>query len=234
MLLALTGSLALRFSIVWSEKTTPQPNVSPGRLRSKTTTSCARSRSFNRNREIETSGPRAHAGDLHGSYLRKDGARYTSGLKYSSLKYLPAAADFVAFPGVAGQTRRPANIEDEMTSALKAFAAAVSSGSIRTVDLTQTLSADTPTLVLPPPFGQCAPFKMEEISHYDERGVAWYWNNFTSASTPARISTRRCIGVTGKDLKNNTLDTVIPKDFIAPRRRHRLLEAMRRGSPTSC
>ena len=57
-------------------------------------------------------------------------------------------------------------------SALQAFAAGVSSGKIRTIDLTQTLSADTPTLVLPPPFGQCAPFKMEEISHYDERGVA--------------------------------------------------------------
>ncbi len=63
--------------------------------------------------------------------------------------------------------------------ALNAFASGVASGSIRTVDLTQTLSPDTPTLALPSEFGQCAAFSMEEISRYDERGVAWYWNNFT-------------------------------------------------------
>ena len=103
-----------------------------------------------------------------------------------------------------------------MTSALKAFAAAVSSGGIRTVDLTQTLSADTPTLVLPPPFGQCAPFKMEEISHYDERGVAWYWNNFTVGEHTGTHFDAPVHWVTGKDLKNNTLDTLVPKDLIAP------------------
>ena len=43
---ALTGSLRLRLSIVWSEKTTPQPKVSPGWLRSNTSTSTEGSRSF--------------------------------------------------------------------------------------------------------------------------------------------------------------------------------------------
>ena len=103
-----------------------------------------------------------------------------------------------------------------MTSTLKALAAAVSSGSIRAVDLTQTLSSETPTLVLPPPFGQCAPFKMEEISHYDERGVAWYWNNFTVGEHTGTHFDAPVHWVTGKDLRNNTLDTMIPKDFIAP------------------
>ena len=42
----LTGSFAIRFSTVWSEKTTPQPNVSSGRLRSNTWISCALSRTF--------------------------------------------------------------------------------------------------------------------------------------------------------------------------------------------
>ena len=32
--------------------------------------------------------------------------------------------------------------------------------------------------MLPPELGQCAPFRMEEVSRYDERGPAWYWNNF--------------------------------------------------------
>ena len=36
----------VRFSTVWSEKTTPQPKVTPGALRSNTSISCAGSRSF--------------------------------------------------------------------------------------------------------------------------------------------------------------------------------------------
>lgn len=46
-----------------------------------------------------------------------------------------------------------------MTSqTLESFAAGIASGAIRAIDLTQTLSPDTPTLVLPPEFGQCAGF----------------------------------------------------------------------------
>jgi len=101
-------------------------------------------------------------------------------------------------------------------STLQTFAADISSGRIRAVDLTQTLSSDTPTLVLPPPFGQCAPFKMEEISHYDERGVAWYWNNFSVGEHTGTHFDAPVHWVTGKDLKNNTLETIVPKDFIAP------------------
>ena len=41
-----------------------------------------------------------------------------------------------------------------VAEALQSFASGVASGSIRTIDLTQTLSPDTPTLVLPPEFGQ--------------------------------------------------------------------------------
>ena len=62
---------------------------------------------------------------------------------------------------------------------LAQFARAISDGAIRTIDLTQPLSEDTPLLVLPEPFGQTAAFSRQEISRYDERGVAWYWNNFT-------------------------------------------------------
>ncbi|WP_136161295.1 cyclase family protein [Sphingomonas flavalba] len=98
---------------------------------------------------------------------------------------------------------------------LTEFAAAVATGAIRTVDLTQTLSPDTPTLVLPPPFGQCAPFSMEEISHYDERGVAWYWNNFTVGEHTGTHFDAPVHWVTGKDLPDNTLDTIDPKAFVA-------------------
>lgn len=103
-----------------------------------------------------------------------------------------------------------------MVVALADFAAAVASGTIRTVDLTQTLSTDTPTIVLPPEFGQCAGFRIEEISRYDERGVAWYWNNFTVGEHTGTHFDAPVHWVTGKDLARNALDTIDAKDFIAP------------------
>jgi kynurenine formamidase len=101
-------------------------------------------------------------------------------------------------------------------SALQAFAAGVAAGTIRTVDLTQTLSEDTPVLVLPPEFGQTAAFTREEISRYDERGVAWYWSNFTVGEHTGTHFDAPVHWVTGKDLANNTVDTVAPADFVAP------------------
>jgi kynurenine formamidase len=96
------------------------------------------------------------------------------------------------------------------------FVAGVASGAIRTIDLTQTLSPETPTLVLPPEFGQCAAFSQEEISRYDERGVAWYWNNFTVSEHTGTHFDAPIHWITGKDLPNNSVDTVAPADFIAP------------------
>ena len=62
---------------------------------------------------------------------------------------------------------------------LAMLVADLASGRVQVVDLTHTLSPDFPQIVLPPEFGQCAPFRMEEISRYDERGASWYWNNFS-------------------------------------------------------
>ena len=98
---------------------------------------------------------------------------------------------------------------------LRAFALGVASGAIRTVDLTQTLSPDTPTLVLPPEFGQCAGFSVEEISRYDDRGVAWYWNNFTVGEHTGTHFDAPVHWVTGRDLPNNALDSIAPGDFVA-------------------
>ena len=62
---------------------------------------------------------------------------------------------------------------------LAQFMSELVSGRIGLVDLTETLTPEFPTIVLPPEFGQAWPFRMEEISRYDERGPAWYWNNFS-------------------------------------------------------
>jgi kynurenine formamidase len=57
---------------------------------------------------------------------------------------------------------------------------AIAGGSIEVVDLTAPLSEKTPILQLPEPFGNTIPFSLREISRYDERGPAWYWNDIAT------------------------------------------------------
>ena len=57
---------------------------------------------------------------------------------------------------------------------------ALHSGRVEVVDLTAPLHSGTPVLRLPPPFANASPFALTEISNFDERGPAWYWNNITT------------------------------------------------------
>jgi kynurenine formamidase len=98
---------------------------------------------------------------------------------------------------------------------LTKFAAGIASGAIKVVDLTQTLSEDTPVLVLPPQFGQCAAFSRQEISRYDERGVAWYWSNFTVSEHTGTHFDAPVHWVSGAELPDNSVDKVPVQDFIA-------------------
>jgi len=99
---------------------------------------------------------------------------------------------------------------------LSDFAADLASGRVRVIDLTQTLSAEFPTIQLPPQFGQCAPFSMEEVSRYDERGPAWYWNNISMNEHTGTHYDAPVHWVSGKDFPNNTTDTIPAEKFIAP------------------
>ncbi|MET0418443.1 MAG: cyclase family protein [Actinoplanes sp.] len=63
---------------------------------------------------------------------------------------------------------------------LQDLVAALGAGTVEVVDLTAPLSAETPILALPEQFGQTWPFALTEISRYDDRGPAWYWNNITT------------------------------------------------------
>jgi len=101
-------------------------------------------------------------------------------------------------------------------SLLKKFASALMSDSIKTIDLTNTLDPDFPVLVLPPEFGQCAPFKMEEVSCYDERGPLWRWNNFSCNEHTGTHFDAPSHWVTGKDIENGSVDTIPPENFIRP------------------
>lgn len=99
---------------------------------------------------------------------------------------------------------------------LASLASAVAGRTVRLIDLTQTLSEDTPVLVLPPNFGQCAPFSREVISRYDDRGVAWYWSNFTVGEHTGTHFDAPVHWVSGKDLPDNSIDRLPLQDFIAP------------------
>jgi Predicted metal-dependent hydrolase len=84
-------------------------------------------------------------------------------------------------------------------SALHGFMTALSSGAISVIDLTAPLSHETPILELPPEFGQTQRFQLEEISHYDDRGPAWYWNNFHTGEHTGTHFDAPNHWVTGKD-----------------------------------
>ncbi|MET8429013.1 cyclase family protein [Nocardia sp. NPDC004860] len=62
-------------------------------------------------------------------------------------------------------------------SLLNAVIEATRSGAVDIIDLTTPLQESTPILQLPPPLANTVPFRLEEISRYDDRGPAWYWNN---------------------------------------------------------
>ena len=96
------------------------------------------------------------------------------------------------------------------------FARALATGAIRVVDLSQPLDAATATIPLPPEFGQTWPFRLEEISRYDSRGPAWYWNNFSCGEHTGTHFDAPVHWVTGKDYPRNTTDTIPPERLLAP------------------
>lgn len=99
---------------------------------------------------------------------------------------------------------------------LAGLMAQIASGGIMVVDLTHTLSPDFPTLVLPPELGQCAPFRIEEVSRYDERGPGWYWNNITLSEHTGTHFDAPIHWISGRDLPNNCVDSIPPAHFIGP------------------
>ena len=101
-------------------------------------------------------------------------------------------------------------------SVLARFAQAIVSGSIRVIDLSQPLNADTAVIQLPPEFGKSWPFHLEEISHYDSRGPAWYWNNFSCGEHTGTHFDAPVHWVSGKDYPRNATDSIPVEKFVAP------------------
>jgi kynurenine formamidase len=99
---------------------------------------------------------------------------------------------------------------------LAELAAGIVSGGIRVVDLTVPLEPATPTIQLPPQFAPSKPFALEEISKYDQRGPAWYWNNIACGEHTGTHFDAPVHWVTGKDYPNNATHNIPVQKFIGP------------------
>ncbi|OED36955.1 cyclase [Chromatiales bacterium (ex Bugula neritina AB1)] len=101
-------------------------------------------------------------------------------------------------------------------SSLPELALQIASGEVRVVDLTHTLDPDFPVIILPPEFGQCARFRMEEISAYDQRGPAWKWHNISLSEHTGTHFDAPSHWVSGRDLPDNSVDAIAPEVFVGP------------------
>jgi kynurenine formamidase len=84
------------------------------------------------------------------------------------------------------------------------------------IDLTHELCADFPVMVLPPEFGQCQPFRMEEVSRYDERGPAWYWNTLIMSEHAGTHFDAPIHWVSGREQPRSAVNEIPNESLIAP------------------
>ncbi|MEW4462237.1 cyclase family protein [Roseibium algicola] len=101
-------------------------------------------------------------------------------------------------------------------SGLNQLVSGLATGAVRIVDLTHTLDPDFPVIVLPPEFGQCARFRMEEISAYDHRGPAWKWHNISMSEHTGTHFDAPSHWISGKDVPNGSVDEIPAEAFVGP------------------
>jgi kynurenine formamidase len=99
-------------------------------------------------------------------------------------------------------------------SLLSELTAALATGAVQVVDLTAPLSSRTPILALPEPLGQTWPFALEEISRYDDRGPAWYWNNISTGEHTGTHFDAPIHWVTGRE--GADVSQVPARQLVAP------------------
>jgi len=103
-----------------------------------------------------------------------------------------------------------------MSEILSQLISELAAGRLRIVDLTQPLSAETPLLPLPAQWNNTPPFNLKELSRYDDRGPAWYWNAFETGEHSGTHFDAPVHWISGKDLPNNTVDRIPPAQFVGP------------------
>jgi kynurenine formamidase len=99
-------------------------------------------------------------------------------------------------------------------SLLAQLTAALAGGSVEVIDLTAPLTSTTPVLQLPEPFANTRPFALHELSRYDERGPAWYWNDITTGEHTGTHVDAPNHWVTGRD--GADVASIPPRHLVAP------------------
>lgn len=105
---------------------------------------------------------------------------------------------------------------EKKTSILTQLIEELNSGQLKVVDLTTPLGPDTPVIDLPPMFAPSPGLTMSEISRYDSRGPAWYWNVLNLGEHTGTHFDAPIHWVTGKDLANNATDSIPVHRFVGP------------------
>ena len=103
-----------------------------------------------------------------------------------------------------------------MSEALQQLVAELNSGALKVVDLTQPLGPDTPVIGLPEIFASSPGVTIEEISRYDDKGPAWYWNKISLGEHTGTHFDAPVHWITGKDLPDNTCATIPVGRFVGP------------------
>jgi kynurenine formamidase len=103
-----------------------------------------------------------------------------------------------------------------VTTTLTALIDDLIAGRIRVVDLTQPLGPETAVIDLPPIFAASPGVTIEEISHYDAKGPAWYWNTVRFGEHTGTHFDAPVHWVTGRHLPNNATDTIPARQFVGP------------------
>jgi kynurenine formamidase len=101
-----------------------------------------------------------------------------------------------------------------VSDAVQALVTALAAGQVEVVDLTQPLSEQTPILRLPEPFANTPRFRLRELSRYDERGPAWYWNAFEGGEHTGTHLDAPIHWVTGQQLDD--VSQIPPSRLVGP------------------
>ncbi len=101
-----------------------------------------------------------------------------------------------------------------MASTLTQLVEDLQAGRVRVVDLSQPLGPTTPVIDLPPMFAASPGVSIEVISQYDDKGPAWYWNRLSFGEHTGTHFDAPVHWVTGKDLPDNTCDTIPAGRFV--------------------
>jgi kynurenine formamidase len=101
-------------------------------------------------------------------------------------------------------------------SVLSQLVQALADGGVTVVDLTQPLGPATPVIRLPPSFAASPGCTIEELSCYDERGPAWYWNVLRLGEHTGTHFAAPVHWVTGRDLPQNACNTIPAGSFVGP------------------